>query len=323
MHQQHTLKQSVSCEGVGLHSGVMVSLTIHPAPINTGIVFVRIDGQLESADSRIPALWSYVSDTRLCTRLSNSAGVSIGTIEHLMAALSAMAVDNAEIHVNSSELPIMDGSAGPFVTLIKAAGLLAQNAPRRFVRVLKPVVLEHDGRKVALHPSDMNLSVDYTWRSERQDCLISGAYQVSDIVEQFSSEIAQARTFGFLEDVEMLQSNGLARGGSLANSVVIDGARVLNPEGLRYADECLRHKVLDAIGDLYLAGAPLIAKFVCVGSGHDLNHKVLAALMADTSSWESITQPLRAHPNKPKNEVPSIKPSPFATKMPVSVAVQI
>jgi len=284
VQQQHTLRRSVKCEGVGLHSGQSVQCELRPALPGTGLVFVRSDIDPHSHHNRIPALWSLVSDTRLCTRLTNAVGVSIGTVEHLMAAFAAQQIDNAEIHINGAELPIMDGSATPFIDMIRDAGTQAQGEARRFIKVLRTVSVNLGQRCAELHPAE-ELTLDYTWLAERSTFMAGQSYRLTSVPSRFAEDVASARTFGFLEDVTLLQRNGLARGGSLANSVVIDGETILNPEGLRYDDECVRHKVLDAVGDLYLAGAPLLARFNGVGSGHDLNHKVLSALMSDDSTW--------------------------------------
>ena len=278
---QRTLKSPIECVGVGLHSGVRVRLRLAPAGPNTGIVFVRTD--LPSAVASIPAAWNFVSDTRLCTVISNDAGSSVGTIEHLMAALRGCGVDNARIEVSGAEVPIMDGSSDPFVFLIECAGTKAQEVPRRFVKVLKTVMVGEGDRSATLRPSSaMKFSFDIDFASAaiaRQESHI-------DLDEfAFKTDLARARTFGFLHEVEQLRRAGLARGGSLDNAVVIDGDRVVNAGGLRFADEFVRHKILDSIGDLYLAGAPIIGHFHGSRSGHALNNQLLRALFADRTAW--------------------------------------
>jgi UDP-3-O-[3-hydroxymyristoyl] N-acetylglucosamine deacetylase len=273
---QKTLKSAIHCKGVGLHSGAKVAMRLCPAAPDTGILFRR-----DGAD--IPALWSNVADSTLNTTLSNGEGVSIGTVEHLLAALAGCEVDNAVVELDGPEVPIMDGSAEPFVFLIDCAGLVEQDAPRRAIKVLRPIAVAEGSKSAALLPQDgfsMTVEIDFASRAiSRQDIDL-----VLDAAT-FKSEIARARTFGFLHEVDRMRAAGLARGGSLENAVVVSGDTVLNEGGLRFADEFVRHKVLDAIGDLALAGAPIIGHFRGVRSGHALNRRVLEALFATPESW--------------------------------------
>lgn len=281
---QHTLKGPIYCSGTGLHSGARVSLALQPAAPDTGVVFRRTD--VRGDDTIIPGRFDRVSDTRLCTTLSNEAGVSVSTVEHLMAALSGCALDNVVVEVSGPELPIMDGSSEPFVFLIDCAGVVAQDAPRRAIRVRKPVTVR-EGRSMArIEPwngSTINIELDF------ETAVIGRRSIFVDLFEgRFRDDLSRARTFGFLHEVEALRAAGLARGGSLENAVVISGDRVLNEDGLRFADECVRHKALDCIGDLFLAGAPIIGHFHGERPGHAINNRLLRALFADESAWEWI-----------------------------------
>lgn len=289
---QHTLQQEASCTGVGVHSGLTTTLTLQPAPAGTGLVFVRTD--VTDQPNRIPALWSAVTETTLCTKLTNEAGVSIATVEHLMAALSALSIDNAWILVNGPEIPIMDGSAEPFYDLIRAARIQTQDAARAYIRVLKPItVTEGSGpkeRTARLMPSPA-FSLHFTFDFQGRQPLPAQTLSFTPGTGDFLKHIAPARTFGFVQDVTHLQGLGLARGASLDNAIGLDGEKVLNPEGLRYQDEFVRHKLLDAMGDLYLAGAPLLASFQGVYSGHGLNNALLRALFADQDAFMVQTFP--------------------------------
>jgi UDP-3-O-[3-hydroxymyristoyl] N-acetylglucosamine deacetylase len=288
--RQHTLKSSISCTGVGLHSGTKTTMVLHPAEAGSGIRFRRVDAK--GGFAVIPAAWSNVTDTRLNTCISNKDGVSVKTIEHLMSALAGMGVDNALIDIDGEEVPVMDGSAAPFVFLIECAGLVEQSAPRQVIKVLKRVTVT-DGDKIAtLAPSEeFTLAVDIDFAAAA-----IGRQQVSLTVDAaaFKAEISRARTFGFEQEVEAMRAAGLGRGGSLDNAVVIagDGKGVLNKEGLRYDNEFVRHKLLDALGDLSLAGAPLEASFRGTRTGHALNNLLLRALFADSTAWVRVPQGL-------------------------------
>jgi UDP-3-O-[3-hydroxymyristoyl] N-acetylglucosamine deacetylase len=276
---QKTLRSPVHCTGVGLHSGRKVAMALKPAEPNAGVTFVRTD----IGGVTIPGRWDHVVDTRLCTVVGNSDGVTIGTVEHLMAALSGLNVDNVTVEVDGPELPVMDGSSVPFVFLIECAGLLEQACARRAIRVLKPVSAAGAGWAVSLVPSNgfsVGVEIDYG-RS-----VVGRQSLVMDLVGgAFKKELARARTFGFLDEVQELRAAGLARGGSLDNAVVISGDCILNEEGLRYPDEFVRHKVLDAVGDLYLAGAPIIGHFSGIRSGHAGNNRLLRTLFARSDAW--------------------------------------
>ena len=277
--QQKTLKAAIHCRGVALHSGSRVNMILHPAAPDSGIIFRRSD----RAGAEIKACWRNVVEQPLCTRLDDGEGLSVATIEHLMSALNGLEIDNAVIELDGPEVPVMDGSAAPFVFLIECAGTVAQDAPRRAIKVLKPVTVGESGKSASLLPDDgffMSFAIDFASDAiSRQDITIAVD------PESFKADISRARTFGFLHEVDQMRAAGLARGGSLDNAVVISGHQVLNREGLRYVDEFVRHKVLDALGDLYLAGAPLIGHFRGVRSGHALNRLLLEALFADESAW--------------------------------------
>ncbi|HKR19554.1 MAG TPA: UDP-3-O-acyl-N-acetylglucosamine deacetylase [Stellaceae bacterium] len=275
---QKTLKAPIHCRGIGLHSGAHVEMVLRPAAPDSGIRFYRSDRNTE-----IVADWRNVVESPLCTTLTNSKGVSVGTVEHLMAALAGLEVDNVTVELDGPEIPVMDGSASPFVFLIDCAGLTEQDAPRRVIRVLKPVSVGTPGKSAVLAPSDrfaVSFAIDFASSAIRRQELT-----LSPCPATFKQELSAARTFGFLDEVERMREAGLARGGSLDNAVVVAGDRVLNEEGLRYVDEFVRHKMLDAIGDLYLAGAPLLGHFHGTRSGHALNRQLLAALFADRTAW--------------------------------------
>ncbi len=282
MVRQRTLKSSINCTGVGLHSGEKISMTMKPAPVNAGVVFRRTD--IQGKGAVIPARFDRVVDTRLCSLLGNEDGVTVGTVEHVMAALAGCGIDNVEIELNGAEVPIMDGSSEPFVFLIECAGIVEQDAPRRVIRVLKRVEVAYGSGHVAISPADaqiIDFEIDFESavvnRQEMSLKVVNGA---------FRKELAKARTFGFLHEVEALWEAGLAKGGSLDNAIVVGHDGVMNEDGLRFDDEFVRHKALDAIGDLYLAGAPIIGRFEGVCSGHAANNKLVRALLADESAWE-------------------------------------
>jgi UDP-3-O-[3-hydroxymyristoyl] N-acetylglucosamine deacetylase len=277
---QRTLKSSVNCVGVGLHSGKPASLTLQPASIDVGIVFKRAD----IGGVVIPAKWDHVVDSRMCTTIGDGNGVAIGTVEHLMAALAGCGIDNAVVEVDGPEVPIMDGSAQPFVAMVAAAGVVNQNAHRQVIRVLKTVSVEAGNSQARLSPGSclsLDVAIDFASGAVAKQSLSIGVVNGS-----FARELAGARTFGFLHEVEKLWAAGLAKGGSLDNAVVVSGDKVLNQEGLRFNDEFVRHKILDAIGDLYLAGAPIIGNFHGVRSGHATNNALLKALFADSQCWK-------------------------------------
>jgi len=281
-HQQ-TLKNHIRCTGIGLHSGAKVDVTMRPAPPDTGIVFHRMDGpNIE----RIGAQWDNVSDTTMCTTISNDAGVKVATIEHLSAALMGCGIDNVVVEIDGPEVPAMDGSAAPFVFLIECAGVVAQTSPRRALRVLREVEVRDGDRYARLGPGegfsvDLEIAFDNALVARQRCSFVAGN-------GAFKSELSRSRTFGFEQEVEQLRALGLARGGSLDNAVVVSGNRVLNDGGLRYDDEFVRHKVLDLIGDLYLAGMPVEGHFTGFCSGHGLNNRLLRRLMADRAAWRIV-----------------------------------
>jgi UDP-3-O-[3-hydroxymyristoyl] N-acetylglucosamine deacetylase len=286
---QRTLAQTIRATGVGLHSGNKVELTLRPAPADHGIVFRRVDLDPPvsfKADARL------VHDTRMCTALECD-GARVGTVEHLLSAIAGLGIDNLLIDLTASEVPIMDGSAAPFVFLLQSAGVLEQDARKRFIRVVKPIEL-HDGDKwVRLEPHSgfrITLSIDFAHPATRGS---AGSVCIDFANQSYVRDVSRARTFGFMHEVEALRANGLALGGSLDNAIVMDEFRVLNHDGLRTPNELVTHKVLDAIGDLYLAGHPIIGAFTGHKSGHALNNRLVRALLDDPSSfeWASFDRP--------------------------------
>jgi UDP-3-O-[3-hydroxymyristoyl] N-acetylglucosamine deacetylase len=285
MHQQRTLKNIIRATGVGLHTGVKVYLTLRPAAPDTGIVFRRVD---LDQPVEIQANAHNVTDTRLSTTLEKD-GVKVSTVEHLMSALAGLGIDNVYIDLTAQEVPIMDGSASPFVFLIQSAGIEKQNALKKYIRVKKPVEVIEGDKLVRFEPFNgfkLSFTIDFA-----HPALAHSAHSVTvDFTNtSYIKEVSRARTFGFMQDVETLRSQGLALGGSLDNAIVMDEYRVLNTDGLRYEDEFVKHKILDAIGDLYQLGHPLIGAFTGVKSGHALNNKLLRALLADDEAWEFVT----------------------------------
>lgn len=285
MIKQRTIKSLVRATGVGLHSGQKVEITLRPAQPDTGIFFRRVD-LAEPVSFRVePHL---VSDTRLCSALE-CQGARVATVEHLMSALAGLAIDNVYIDMDASEVPIMDGSAAPFVFLLQSAGIEEQNAPRRFIRLKKTVRVEEGDKWAEIKPYDgfrLAFRIDFDHPVLQR----SGNEIAIDFAEtSYVKEISRARTFGFMQEVEYLRANGLALGGSLDNAIVMDEFRVLNADGLRYADEFVKHKVLDAVGDFYLAGHPLLGTISAYKSGHGLNNKLLCAIVDDAEAWEWAT----------------------------------
>ena len=283
---EHTLAGPAICAGVGVHSGRRTRLSIRPAPAGTGIVFVRAD--VTDRDNRILVSGDNVVDSRLNTVIANADGVRVATIEHLMAALVALGVSNAVVELDGEEVPIMDGSALPFVQLLDRAGFRRQQTAQRYIEVLEPIVVTEGDKSARLLPCDryeMRFEIDF-------DSAVIGNQVVDFVVDEatFRNEIMSARTFGFAHEVEALRQMGLARGGSLENAVVIDGDRILNEGGLRMEREFVRHKALDAIGDLYVLGAPLMARYEGVKGGHALNNKLVRELLARPEAWRVVTR---------------------------------
>ncbi len=288
---QQTLKLPVEMNGVGLHSGQDITLVISPASAGHGIIFKRTDVPADK-NPLIPALWNYVIDTQLCTVIGNSHGVSVGTIEHIMSALRGCGVDNALIALNGAEVPVMDGSAIPFVEAIETVGLKQQDKPRRSIRILKEISVEKDGKRVTLSPAEVS-----TFGGEinfDHPVIKTQSFNVDLLNGNFRHDIAEARTFGFLHEVEWMRSQGLAQGGSMDNAIVLDKDSVMNKGGLRFDDEFIRHKLLDAIGDLYLAGHQIIGAYDSSKAGHEMNNLILHALFQDQSAYEVVSDTLRA-----------------------------
>ena len=287
MLQQRTLKNVIRATGVGLHSGEKVYLTLRPAAVDTGIVFRRVD--LDPV-VEIPASAELVTETMLCTGLSRGAG-KVLTIEHLMSAFAGLGIDNAYVDLSAAEVPIMDGSAGPFVFLLQSAGLVEQAAAKRFIRIKRPVEVR-DGDKFARFSPHDGFRLDFSVEFDHPAIPSSLSRAVVEFsTEAYVREVSRARTFGFMRDLEFMRERNLGLGGSMDNAIVLDEFRVLNDDGLRYVDEFVRHKILDAIGDLYLAGRPIIGAFEGFKSGHALNNKLVRALLAEQSAWEEVSFP--------------------------------
>ncbi len=284
---QRTLKTPISCSGIGLHSGQRVTMTLHPAEPESGIQIQRTDPA--GGGVKIAARWQNVVDTRMCTTLGvdgSQGKVKVGTVEHLLAAVAGCHIDNLLIEINGPEVPVMDGSSAPFVFLIDCAGTVEQEAPRRAIQILKQVMVGDEQASASLKPGgafSISFEIDFEAPAiARQDYFV--------VLENgsFRSEIARARTFGMAEEVARLREAGLALGGSLDNAIVVDGDRIVNADGLRYENEFVRHKVLDAVGDLSLAGAPILGHFHGFRSGHGMHNKLLRALFADGSAWRMV-----------------------------------
>jgi len=285
MIKQRTLKNVIRATGVGLHTGEKVYLTLRPAAVDTGIVFLRVD--LDPV-VEVAASPENVGDTRLSTTLERG-DTKISTVEHLMSAFAGLGIDNAYVELSAPEVPIMDGSAGPFVFLLQSAGIAEQSKPKQFMRIKKPLLLEEGDKWVKFEPFDgfkVSFAIDF------DHPVLQNSEQRASVdfsTTSFVKEVSRARTFGFMEDLETLRDAGLARGGSLDNAIVLDSFHILNEDGLRYDDEFVKHKVLDAIGDLYLLGHPLIGAFSAHKSGHELNNRLLRKLVEDQSAWELIS----------------------------------
>lgn len=283
---QKTIADRVTVSGIGVHGGEDATLALNPADPDTGIIFAITcrDG----SEIEIPALYSSICATEFCTCIGDTTGQSVATIEHVMAALMACEIDNVIVEIDASEVPVMDGSAAPFVDAIEQAGILPQGAPRRFIKVLKPIRVEQGQSVAELAPADtqrFEIAISF------DDPLIGKQEIAFDLTRDvFCNHIARARTFGFMRDVEKLWSAGFALGASLDNTVVIGDQRIVNPEGLRFEDEFVRHKALDAIGDLAMAGAPILGRFRSLRGGHKLNAAVVEALMADTGAWTYVEE---------------------------------
>jgi len=290
MPQQRTLQNTIRATGVGLHSGQKVYMTLRPAGIDAGIVFRRTD--LDPV-VELPARADLVTETMLCTGLSQGAG-KVMTVEHLLSALAGLGIDNCIVDLSAPEVPIMDGSAGPFVFLLQSAGIQEQAAPKRFIRIRQPVEVREGDKVARFEPYD-GFKLGFTVQFDHP--AIPAAQSRAEVdfsTTTYVKEVSRARTFGFMRDLEFMRERNLGLGGSMDNAIVLDEFRVLNEDGLRYADEFVRHKILDAVGDLYLAGHPIIGAFEGFKSGHALNNKLVRALLASAEAWEEVTFPLGA-----------------------------
>lgn len=287
---QHTLSNQITFRGKGLHSGKDVSMTVMPAEINQGIVFIRRD--VKDRNNSVEAKWNFVEASQLCTLLKNDAGVTVSTIEHLMAAFAGMAIDNATIILDSAEVPIMDGSSLPFVEGFERVGIQPQDAPRSAIRIVKPIeVTDTDGR-IAKFVPDVSSVFEFTIDFDNDLIALQNLVFELDGSDDFRNELADCRTFTRLKDVKALQDAGLIKGGGLDNAVVFDDTEILNPEGLRRNDEPVRHKVLDAIGDIALAGAPIIGRYISEKGGHALTNKLLRQMFANPDCYVLTTDML-------------------------------
>jgi UDP-3-O-[3-hydroxymyristoyl] N-acetylglucosamine deacetylase len=287
MLKQRTLKNVIRATGVGLHSGEKVYLTLRPAAVDTGIVFRRVD--LDPV-VEIPADAKLVTETMLCTGLSRDGG-KVLTIEHLMSAFAGLGIDNAYVDLSAPEVPIMDGSAGPFVFLLQSAGIMEQAAAKRFIRIIRPLEVR-DGDKLARFTPYDGFKLGFTIQFEHP--MIPATQSRAEVefsTAAYVKEVSRARTFGFMRDLEFMRERNLGLGGSMDNAIVLDEFRVLNDDGLRYGDEFVRHKILDAVGDLYLAGHPILGAFEGHKSGHAFNNKLVRALLADQTAWEEVSVP--------------------------------
>jgi UDP-3-O-[3-hydroxymyristoyl] N-acetylglucosamine deacetylase len=296
---QRTISEPVSCQGVGLHSGVKVKLTLWPAPADHGIVFVRTD---TPSPVSIPALSEYVVDTSLATTLGKD-GVKVGTVEHLLSALAGLGIDNVRVELSGPEVPVMDGSAAHFVQMVQSAGVRELAESRGYLVIKKPITVQEGDKEATLAPARrfrISCTIDFT-----HPLISSQSFELEMSDRGFSGEISRARTFGFLRDVETLKKHGLARGGSLDNAIVVDESSILNPDGLRFPDEFVRHKILDAVGDVSLFGRPLIGHLKVFKTGHALNHKLVQKVLADPSCYE-VVQGRPADTERPEVRLPEL-----------------
>lgn len=285
MIKQRTLKNTVRATGVGIHTGQKVYITLKPAAINTGIVFTRTD---LSTPVNLEANANLVGDTSMSTTLVKD-GVRVSTVEHLMAAFCGMGIDNCTVELSASEVPIMDGSAGPFVFLIQSAGIELQNEAKKFIKIIKPVEIKHDDKIARFEPYDgykLKFDIEFNHPAFSDH---TKSKEINLSTNAFIKEISRARTFGFMRDIEMLRENNLAIGGSMDNAIVLDDYRVLNQDGLRYDDEFVKHKLLDAIGDIYQLGHPIIGSFYGYKSGHALNNELARKLLKQTDAWKLVS----------------------------------
>lgn len=300
MLKQRTLSNVIRATGVGLHTGEKVFLTLKPAPVDTGIVFYRVDLDVPV---EIKATPESVTETVMSTTIE-SDGVKISTVEHLMSAFAGMGVDNAYVELSTHEVPIMDGSAAPFVFLLQSAGIAEQNKAKKFIRIKKPLEVRDGDKWVRFEPFDgfkVTFTIDFDhpiFKNSVQNATVDFS------TTSFIKEVSRARTFGFMDDLEALRKAGLARGGTIDNAIVMDSFNILNDDGLRYKDEFVKHKILDAVGDLYLLGHPLVGAFSAHKSGHALNNQILRQLLTEVDAWELTT--LKDEPDTPISFVPAI-----------------
>jgi UDP-3-O-[3-hydroxymyristoyl] N-acetylglucosamine deacetylase len=302
--RQSTLRAPGVCAGVALHDGTHVRLVLNPAPVGTGIVFVRTD--IKDRDNRIAVRPDCVVDVRQCTTIGNAAGVRVSTIEHLMAALSAAGIDNLYIHLNGPEVPALDGSAEPFLKLIEQIGIKSLPAPRRYVKILKTIEVENGDSHARIEPApcfQLDVTIDFA-----EEAIGRQRIAIEPDVKDFRDRLASARTFARSHEVAALRKAGLSKGGSYDNAVVVDGDKVLNPGGLRYSDEFVRHKALDLMGDMYIAG-PVLGRVTSVRGGHALNHKLVLALTADPQAWKFVQLSDLEHENPHVSVLEEVMPA--------------
>lgn len=300
IHRQSTLQSPAMCGGIALHTGHYVKIAMRPAPIGTGLVFVRTD--ITDRDNHIPARPENVCDVRNCTKLANVAGVQVGTVEHLLAALAAVGIDNLYIDIDGPELPALDGSSDPFLKLIEQVGIIRQDKPRKYIEVLKTVEVELGQSTARIEPSkslELDVAIDYDEAAIGYQRVV-----IKPDTRNFRESLSKARTFARESEVQALKDAGLGLGGSLENAVVVNGEEILNPEGLRFSDEFVRHKALDLIGDLYIAG-PILGKVTTRRAGHAINNALLIALFADPTAWRFAHTPVTVL----SNEMVTSKPS--------------
>ena len=307
-YRQRTVRDEVSCTGIGLHSGERVSLTIKPAPPDSGIKFIRKD---LSGHKSIKASFENVVDTNMSTTIGHN-GFKVATIEHLMAAFFGFGIDNARVELEGPEVPIMDGSSAPFIFLLKSVGIKEQRKPKKFIVIKKTFKLHEGNRSISIYPSK-ELKISYTIDFQHP-LLRDQKYELNFSGKDFIREISRARTFGFLKDVRILRENGLAKGGSLDNAIVVDDFRVINEDGLRYKDEFVRHKILDFIGDLAILGSPIIGHFEIARSGHALNQCMLKKLISNKRCWKKLT-----FENREECKLNSVKLPVFGSLEPVPI----
>lgn len=305
---RRTIAEQVEFRGIGLHSGVSAVMQVGPAPANTGIVIIRTD--VNAADACIPARYDLVSDTQLCTKLTNDAGVSVSTVEHIMAALAGCGISDAIIRVNGPEIPIMDGSSAAFIDGFRRVGICVIAGSRKCIRILAPIEVESGGRIARLTPAPVaEIAFEISFAEQ---AIGRQSHAIALVGDVFATELADCRTFCLMKEVEALRKIGLARGGSLDNAIVVDDVRVLNPEGLRRSNEFVRHKILDAVGDLALAGAPIIGRYEGVRSGHEMTNLLLRALFDQPEAWEFAEADPGLLPNIGIGERASYEPAAMA-----------